>query len=106
LQLNKILRIFQIKDGGGLLWSKPSAEIPHYSLVYLSSELCFSGNLGWIRKRSENQSGKRSALVSLLQYARRLAKAGVIRKSTIANVPIFDGADIAGNAKTSNGLST
>jgi len=22
-------RIFQIKDGGGLLWSKPSSEIPH-----------------------------------------------------------------------------
>jgi len=32
LQLNQIIRIFQIKDGGGLLRSKPSAEIPHYQI--------------------------------------------------------------------------
>jgi len=26
----EINSIFKIKDGGGLLWSKLSAEIPHY----------------------------------------------------------------------------
>jgi len=31
LQLKQIIRIFQIKDGGGLLWSKRSAEMPHWT---------------------------------------------------------------------------
>jgi len=31
LQVNQIIRIFKIKDGGGLFWSKLSAEIPHLS---------------------------------------------------------------------------
>jgi len=33
LQLNQMIRIFQIKNGGGLSWSKLSAEIPHCMLM-------------------------------------------------------------------------
>jgi len=46
LQLNQIVRIFQIKDGGGLLWSKPSAEIRHCDNTELkrSAKIFFSSS--------------------------------------------------------------
>ena len=36
LQVNQIIRIFKIKDGRGLFWSKLSDEIPHFGTHVLS----------------------------------------------------------------------